>query len=46
MEIPTQQKTKIVNDIDGGGDDDDDENGEGIKYYLKMVLCFKDLAFL
>jgi hypothetical protein len=46
MEIPTQQKTKIVNDIDGDGDDDDDENGEGIKYYLKMVLCFKDLAFL
>jgi hypothetical protein len=46
MEIPTQQKTKIVNDIDGDGDDDDDENGEGIKYYLKMVLCFIDLAFL
>ena len=46
MEIPTQQKNKIVNDIDGDGDDDDDENGEGIKYYLKMVLCFKDLAFL
>ena len=46
MEIPTQQKTKIVNDIDGDGDEDDDENGEGIKYYLKMVLCFKDLAFL
>ena len=46
MEIPTQQKTKIVNDIDGDGDDDDDENGEGIKYYLKMVLCFKDLALL
>jgi hypothetical protein len=46
MEIPTQQKTKIVNDIDGDGDDDDDENGEGIKYYLKMVLCFKDLPFL
>ena len=46
MEIPTQQKTEIVNDIDGDGDDDDDENGEGIKYYLKMVLCFKDLAFL
>ena len=43
MEIPTQQKT---NDIDGDGDDDDDENGEGIKYYLKMVLCFKDLALL
>ena len=40
--------TKIDNDIDGDGDgdDDDDENGEGIKYYLKMVLCFKDLAFL
>ena len=46
MEIPTQQKNKIVNDIDGDGDDDDDENGEGIKYYLKKVLCFKDLAFL
>jgi hypothetical protein len=46
MKIPTQQKTKIVNDIDGDGDDDDDENGEGIKNYLKMVLCFKDLAFL
>jgi len=40
--------TKIDNDIDGDGDgdDDDDENGEGIKCYLKMVLCFNGLPFL
>ena len=40
--------TKIDKDIDGDGDgdDDDDENGEGIKCYLKMVLCFNGLPFL
>jgi hypothetical protein len=42
------KRSKIDNDIDGDGDgdDDDDENGEGIKCYLKMVLCFKDLPLL
>ena len=42
------KRSKVVNDIDGDGDgdDDDDENGEGIKCYLKMVLCFNGLALL
>jgi hypothetical protein len=40
MEIPTQQKPKIVNDIDGDGDNDNDENGKGIKYYLNTVLIW------
>ena len=42
------KRSKVVNDIDGDGkgDDDDDENWEGIKCYLKMVLCFNGLPFL